>query len=670
MKKYCLLNRNQMPSVQLSVFIVSTAIIYSLFFAPCSFAISPPESQQFISPYIAQKTPVISSIASSAKPIAVGNAANEGAFMSLQIRTDTFTVPMDAYLVFSIPGISGKSLLFIDEHDNIKFMESGLTPWRTGISVLDEKPFGDISLDLLPGDTYTFYLLLMQPGNTNYYLWNATMSLKPTVVQFAEAIINRFPTEVDGPMAILLSFEMGYSLQQIVDASIKGVINSNGMLADASGNPIIPQNDSLGLIIHYQSERSISVSEDRSFTKEELEESIKKYKSLITQDNNITDKDILTMIISVLCNYITIDRDYNGEDKIIHPADRVYSFFRLYAIPGQFSIPDTIESRTAFLQDSDNFIEIYDGSPDDEDSEPLPANSSIQETFRNRSPVAQDSSVIAIQERTTSVKLYATDPDIEDILTYEAVINPGNGTLSGSGGFINYKSNEGFTGTDYFTFRVSDGKRYSNEATVKIEVKAGVLTLDKVVLSKYNYAIGDKCEESTAESTAICGEYFRLANGTKLYDTYTLNKNRAYYNFQEIYVGLENNESDTRSDYQVTFTFDSPPTNIIPGEKLPILRIEGTARGYTKEWDFNKNFVYYIVNSNDCVSYFEDTAIYLLNKNLSYNEESQIYKGSITEFSDTEITVPLTAGDGFKIGGKFGLDPSYYIEWIYKLNDQ
>lgn len=647
---------------------VSAILIYSLFFINCAFALSPPATQQFISPYIASKAPVISSIASSAKPIAVGDAANEGALMNLQIRTDTFTAPMDAYLLFLIPSLTGDSLLLIDEYGNIQFLESGLTPWKRGVTNLNEQPLGEIPTDMLPGDTYTFYLLLMEPDSSNYYLWAATMNLKPTILQFAEAVINKFPTEVDAPLAVLLSFEMGYSLEQIVNGAMKGIINSDGVINDSSGSLVIPENESLGLIVdNRRVKSSISRIDNRYFTKEELEKSIKWYEKSLMSSDGLTDKDVLAMIISIFCNYVIVNRDEDDE-KIIHPADRLYYFFRLYAIAREFRVPDTAADRTAFLQDSNNFIELYDGSPEDSNSAPLPANSSIHETFRNRPPTARDSSVIAIKERTTSVILYAEDPDVEDVLKYEVLLEPENGTLSGSGEFLNYKSNKGFTGTDSFTFRVSDGKRYSDEATVEIEVKAGVLILDKVVLSKYNGASGDKCADSTPESREVCGEFFKLASGTELYNTYTLNSNKATYNFQEIYVGLENKYDDLKSDYQVTFTFDSPPETVTPGETLSLLRIEGTAQGYITGGYINRGFVYYIVNTNSSsASYFEDTDIYLLNRDLPYNEEHGRFEGSITDFNYTDITIPSTAGDGFKIGGKFGWDPGYYIEWIYRL---
>ncbi|HEX8411087.1 MAG TPA: Ig-like domain-containing protein, partial [Thermoanaerobaculia bacterium] len=58
-------------------------------------------------------------------------------------------------------------------------------------------------------------------------------------------------------------------------------------------------------------------------------------------------------------------------------------------------------------------------------------------------------------------------------LTYTIVTQPAHGTLSGSGANQTYTPAPDFNGTDTFTFRVSDGTRNSNTATMTITVLEG-----------------------------------------------------------------------------------------------------------------------------------------------------------------------------------------------------
>ena len=79
-----------------------------------------------------------------------------------------------------------------------------------------------------------------------------------------------------------------------------------------------------------------------------------------------------------------------------------------------------------------------------------------------------------------------TDLDLSDVasdvdgdnLTYTIVTDVSNGTTSLSGSVVSYLSDEGFTGTDTFTFFVNDGTVNSNTSTVTITVESANLYLD------------------------------------------------------------------------------------------------------------------------------------------------------------------------------------------------
>ena len=91
----------------------------------------------------------------------------------------------------------------------------------------------------------------------------------------------------------------------------------------------------------------------------------------------------------------------------------------------------------------------------------------------NDGPVADDVSFTTVVGTALAATLPASDPD-GDVLTYEIRRAPRRGTLTivnaTTGEFI-YTPNAGFSGTDTFTFRVSDGTRTSLVATVTITVR-------------------------------------------------------------------------------------------------------------------------------------------------------------------------------------------------------
>lgn len=90
----------------------------------------------------------------------------------------------------------------------------------------------------------------------------------------------------------------------------------------------------------------------------------------------------------------------------------------------------------------------------------------------NRAPVAKARTASTTRNTAVSFKLSAADAD-NNPLTYQIVSRPAKGTLSGSAPNLTYQPKDGFTGTDQFTFRVSDGSARSKTATVRITVARG-----------------------------------------------------------------------------------------------------------------------------------------------------------------------------------------------------
>jgi hypothetical protein len=87
----------------------------------------------------------------------------------------------------------------------------------------------------------------------------------------------------------------------------------------------------------------------------------------------------------------------------------------------------------------------------------------------NDSPEATDISVTTDEDTLVSITLLATDVD-GDALTYAALANPTNGSLSGTAPDLTYTPNVNFSGSDSFTYKANDGQADSDAATVSITI--------------------------------------------------------------------------------------------------------------------------------------------------------------------------------------------------------
>ncbi|HZI12104.1 MAG TPA: kelch repeat-containing protein, partial [Myxococcus sp.] len=93
----------------------------------------------------------------------------------------------------------------------------------------------------------------------------------------------------------------------------------------------------------------------------------------------------------------------------------------------------------------------------------------VRVTDSNAAPVAQSLARTLPKNAPATVALQATDMD-SDALLYTVVQGPRYGTLSGGGANLIYTPQPGFSGTDTFTWRASDGLAESNVATVTLSV--------------------------------------------------------------------------------------------------------------------------------------------------------------------------------------------------------
>jgi hypothetical protein len=230
------------------------AIFTVFLWATSAGAMPAPTSQQIITPYTAVAAPTINALADASRPMAVGGAADESGDLILQVNTDSVDAPMDAYLAVLAPRIASDAIFLVNPSGGLEIFTGILKPWKSNVTILDETPFGTIPLELLPGGDYFFCLLLAPAGaanplSGNFYLWSSVLTLTSTVEEFTNAVIGQFGPDVDGPMALLLGFDNGYSLQQIVDAVFANRFTSAGIVLDGSGAPAAPANAPQGLIV-------------------------------------------------------------------------------------------------------------------------------------------------------------------------------------------------------------------------------------------------------------------------------------------------------------------------------------------------------------------------------------------------------------------------------------
>ncbi|MBP1965362.1 polysaccharide lyase family 8 super-sandwich domain-containing protein [Paenibacillus aceris] len=120
----------------------------------------------------------------------------------------------------------------------------------------------------------------------------------------------------------------------------------------------------------------------------------------------------------------------------------------------------------------------------------------------NRAPVASDADFAGLEDAIVTGLLSASDAD-GDALTYSIVTNgtKGNAVVTDPAtGAFTYTPTTGSTGTDTFTFRVSDGRTESNVASVTINLAAAPKVLQA---------------ELAGESSVAAGAQFKVTFGLK-----------------------------------------------------------------------------------------------------------------------------------------------------------
>jgi cysteine-rich repeat protein len=129
-------------------------------------------------------------------------------------------------------------------------------------------------------------------------------------------------------------------------------------------------------------------------------------------------------------------------------------------------------------------------------------------TAVNDPPVVSALAAVTVAGIAVEVVLTAADVD-GDAVTFELVSQPGHGTLLGIPPLLTYLPALGFTGTDTFSFRASDGRAVSAPATATITVNLGAAVCGNLrveadeACDDGNQVTGDGCDASC--SLTACG---------------------------------------------------------------------------------------------------------------------------------------------------------------------
>jgi len=105
----------------------------------------------------------------------------------------------------------------------------------------------------------------------------------------------------------------------------------------------------------------------------------------------------------------------------------------------------------------------------------------------NNAPIANDDSASTPQDTPVTIAVLDNDYDTEsDTLFVSAVGPPSNGETTIIGVNIVYTPTQGFSGSDSFTYTISDGE-LSNTATVSVQVQPASATSDLVISQSYEW---------------------------------------------------------------------------------------------------------------------------------------------------------------------------------------
>ncbi|MEM9753340.1 MAG: Ig-like domain-containing protein, partial [Planctomycetota bacterium] len=160
-----------------------------------------------------------------------------------------------------------------------------------------------------------------------------------------------------------------------------------------------------------------------------------------------------------------LQQTFNGEDNQLWEIDEVGAATDIYLIKGK---------------QSELAVDAF-GTTENISAELFDVNSNFWQQWlfqdaggSNQSPVAVNDTATTDEDVAVTVSVLSndSDPDVGDTLSVSAVTQGINGSVTNNGTDVTYTPNTGFTGSDSFTYTVSDGNGGTDTATVSVTVNA------------------------------------------------------------------------------------------------------------------------------------------------------------------------------------------------------
>lgn len=125
--------------------------------------------------------PVIGAGPQDTMPMGVGSVAMGGDMLTIHVEAGQFEMPMDMYFELYAPSIDPFNVYLLDQQGGLQPASMGMSPWITGVTSIDEMPFGaDIPTSMIPKGTYYLGLMATPAGSNmaTYYLWMSTFVIQ------------------------------------------------------------------------------------------------------------------------------------------------------------------------------------------------------------------------------------------------------------------------------------------------------------------------------------------------------------------------------------------------------------------------------------------------------------------------------------------------------------
>jgi endonuclease G len=295
----------------------------------------------------------------------------------------------------------------------------------------------------------------------------------------------------------------------------------------------------------------------------------------------------------------------------------------------------------------------------------------------NTAPVANGQTVVTTEDTAKQITLSASDFNVNNVLSYSVVDGPQHGSLSGSGSTLTYTPNGDYNGPDSFTFKVNDGGKDSNTATVTINVTpvndAPVLTgvpasatIDELVAYTFTAAASDVDGQTPSFSLVGQPAGASIDSSTGVF-TWTPTEEQggtgALYSFT-----VRATDGETTTDAVITLTVNEVnqnPTLAAIGNKTVILgnTLTFTAAGADADVP-TQTLKYSLIGAPAGATINEDTGAFSWTPTAAQVGAVYSFNVSVTDSLGGHTEQPVSVGVGYSWSGVL---PPVQDGGVYKL---